>query len=86
MTPVAVLQARAWAIVAAVADGRRQDVAPLLEDLSGHDVAMLVTVMAEVMVEGHVGADPARLAALARITREHLLLLAARERPADDDG
>ncbi|GAB2922847.1 hypothetical protein [Streptomyces heilongjiangensis] len=86
MTPLATLQARAWAVVALVAEGHPDDVPALLEDLDHRDLTMMVTVMAGVMVQGHVGTNPAAHARLAAQTRQALLDLAAREGPADGDG
>ncbi|MFC8415698.1 hypothetical protein [Streptomyces coelicoflavus] len=83
MTALATLQARTWAVVAAVADGRRDDVAVLLADLTRDDITMIVTVMADVMVDGHVGAAPERRALVGELTRRALLDLAEREGPAD---
>ncbi|NJP72166.1 hypothetical protein [Streptomyces sp. C1-2] len=86
MTPLDTLVRQAWAVVAAVADGRRRDAVALLDDLPREDLTAIITVMANVMIDGHVGTSPEGRALLAEVTRAHLLDLAAREGQADDGG
>ncbi|GBQ01033.1 hypothetical protein SSP531S_24630 [Streptomyces spongiicola] len=76
-------RARVWAIVAAVLDGRRGDLRPLLDDLEPDDLTTVVHGLAHLaclgIAEGQHGP------ALAARVREQLLKLAIENGPRSAD-
>lgn len=68
---------RAWAVMAAVADGRHTDIEPLIADLDPEDIGTLISNLATLAVHSlippHLRRDPATLARLADGMRDTLL-------------
>ncbi|QQM42818.1 hypothetical protein [Streptomyces liliifuscus] len=84
------VQARVWALMAAVAEGRVTDVDPLLEDLDDDVLGDVVVGLAALALRGlTAGRDPRDPEIADRLTARlqwRLLGLAADDGPADGDG
>lgn len=83
------VQARVWALLAAVAEGRHEDVDPLLddldEDLLGDVVSGLASLALMGIAPGRDPRDPEVLAHIAEGLRGQLLGLAAEDGPGRGD-